>query len=84
MRKEIELLEDQSAVRAEFLHGLTVHIDRFAVFVGMSGVLAHIEDLSAVYCFQEGCAAEQRGFSGTRRTDNADNLAAVDAEADVF
>ena len=55
---------------------------RIAAVVG-AHFLAFEQHPTAIECLERVGAAQQRGFARTRRSDQADDLAAIDGEADI-
>ena len=75
MREQFEILKDHA-------HALP-DLPRIAIIIG-AYFLAFEKHATAIECLECVGAAQQRGFSRTRRSDQADDLAAIDREADLI
>ena len=84
VREEIELLEHQSEISLDLIQFCVRNIVGSALRVRRDGGFAHIGNLTCIDCLEECRAAKKRTFTRTGRTDDADDLAGIDIEADIF
>ena len=84
VREEVKLLKHQAAAAAKRAQLARRHIDGPSPRLGAGGAFAHIADLAAVDRLQKSRTAQQRRLAGAGGPDDADDLAAVDAETDAL
>ena len=84
MRKQVELLKNQSEIALDLGQFSVMDIRCDAVCVRGNGTSPHIGDITRVNSLKEGGTAKERTLSGAAGSDDTDDFAGIDMHADIL